>query len=78
MELLSMKCYHICKIRILLLLLLFSVVNITAQNQLPIENGNFEILSENSFLNWNNTANNGGNAIYSIETNNLISCKSFD
>jgi O-glycosyl hydrolase len=73
MELLSMKCYHICKIRILLLLLLFSVVNITAQNQLPIENGNFEILSENSFLNWNNTANNGGNAIYSIETNNLIS-----
>jgi O-glycosyl hydrolase len=45
-----------------------------AQNQLPILNGAFETLDPNGdFSYWSNTQNNGGQAVFSIETSNLIS-----
>lgn len=46
-----------------------------SQNQLPLANGNFEDIDSSSeeFLWWNNVANNGGEANFLIETNNLIS-----
>lgn len=46
-----------------------------SQNQLPIINGDFETIdseTNSSFLYWSNVQNNGGNANYSIETQNLI------
>lgn len=46
----------------------------SAQNQLPIENGEFEAddSQTNSFTQWSNFQNNNGQVNYSIETQNLI------
>jgi O-glycosyl hydrolase len=45
---------------------------LTSQNQLPIENGEMESIENGFFSNWQTQANNGGNANFSIVTNNLI------
>lgn len=59
-------------IKVILFIFLFSVLNINSQNQLPIENGILESVVANNFVQWTNQANNGANANFSIETNNLI------
>lgn len=46
--------------------------SLISQNQLPLVNGIFEDLEEDNFLYWSHQANEGGEATYSIETNNLI------
>ena len=45
-----------------------------AQNQLPIANGALESIDAqtNTFSFWSNLQTNGGQANYSIETENLI------
>ena len=43
-----------------------------SQNQLPIQNGEMEATENGFFSNWQTQANNGGNAIFSISTDNLI------
>ena len=59
--------------KFLVVLNIFWAFNLNAQNQLPLSNGNFEILdSENSFSYWSNNQIQGGQANYSIETQNLI------
>lgn len=61
------------KLRILLLVSIVFILRSTAQNQLPIENGQLEeVDTNNNFLQWTNQANNGGEAIFSIETTDLI------
>jgi O-glycosyl hydrolase len=45
---------------------------LTSQNQLPIENGEMESIENDFFSHWQTQANNGGNANFSITTNNLI------
>ena len=61
-------------LKLLLVLNLFWAFNLSAQNQLPLANGNFETLNTNGqdFSYWTNVQNSGGIANYSIETNNLI------
>lgn len=57
-------------------IIIFAIVFVlptSGQNQLPIENGSFETISDGRFVQWTNQANNGGSANFSIETNNLIS-----
>ena len=46
----------------------------TSQNQLPLLNGNFEVLNEGTgnFNYWSNIQIEGGQAVYSISTENLI------
>lgn len=51
---------------------LIFVFKLTSQNQLPIENGEMESIENGFFSNWQTQANNGGNANFSIVTNNLI------
>ena len=51
---------------------LISVFQLTSQNQLPIENGEMESIENSFFSYWQTQANNGGNANFSITTNNLI------
>ena len=59
--------------KFLVVLNIFWAFNLNAQNQLPLANGNFETLdSENSFSYWSNNQIQGGQANYSIETQNLI------
>ena len=61
--------------KILSVLYFFWAFNLNAQNQLPIANGSFEEidLETNTFTYWSNIQINGGQANYSIETENLIS-----
>lgn len=60
-------------LRVLLFISALSVLQLTAQNQLPIVNGEFEIIDgNNNFYQWTHQANNGGDANFSIETSNLI------
>jgi len=62
-------------LRFLLFINIFWAFNLSAQNQLPIANGSFEEIDvvTNSFTYWSNIQINGGQANYSIETENLIS-----
>ena len=48
------------------------MLEISGQNQLPIDNGEFESTDNNQFISWENQAINGGNANFEIETDNLI------
>jgi len=58
----------------LVVLKIFWAFNLNAQNQLPLANGNFETIdSDNSFSYWSNDQIEGGQANYSIATENLIS-----
>ena len=50
----------------------FFMLEISGQNQLPIDNGEFESTDNNQFISWENQAINGGNANFEIETDNLI------
>ena len=61
--------------KILSVLYFFWAFNLNAQNQLPIANGSFEEIDveTNTFTYWSNIQINGGQANYSIETENLIS-----
>ena len=59
-------------LRVFLLINLISVFQLTSQNQLPIENGEMESIENGFFSHWQTQANNGGNANFSITTNNLI------
>ena len=59
-------------LRVFLLINLIFVFKLTSQNQLPIENGEMESIENGFFSNWQTQANNGGNANFSIVTNNLI------
>ena len=59
-------------LRVFLLINLISVFQLTSQNQLPIENGEMESIENSFFSYWQTQANNGGNANFSITTNNLI------
>ena len=59
-------------LRVFLLINLISVFQLTSQNQLPIENGEMESIENSFFSHWQTQANNGGNANFSITTNNLI------
>ena len=43
-----------------------------SQNQLPLANGFLEDIENNGFQYWSHQANEGGEATYSIETNDLI------
>ena len=45
---------------------------IISQNQLPLENGFFEDIENNNFEYWSHQANEGGDATYSIESNDLV------
>jgi O-glycosyl hydrolase len=62
-------------LRFLLFINIFWAFNLSAQNQLPIANGSFEEIDvvTNTFTYWSNIQINGGQANYSIETENLIS-----
>ena len=62
------------KTTFILRILLINLISLPliAQNQLPIVNGQFEDVASNSFTQWTHQSNNGGNANYSIETNDLI------
>ena len=44
-----------------------------SQNQLPLANGFLEDIENNEFQYWSHQANEGGEATYSIETNDLVS-----
>jgi len=57
----------------IIIIVFITIFKVNAQNQLPIENGEFETTNGSDFTQWTNQANNGGTANYSIETNNLIS-----
>ena len=46
--------------------------SIISQNQLPLANGFFEDVENNNFLHWSHQAIEGGDATYSIESENLI------
>ncbi len=59
-------------LRVFLLINIISVFQLTSQNQLPIENGEMESIENGFFSHWQTQANNGGNANFSITTNNLI------
>ena len=60
--------------KVLFILSIFWAFKLNAQNQLPLANGNFETTdSNNSFSYWSNNQIEGGQAIYSIATENLIS-----
>ena len=60
--------------KFLFVLSIFWAFKLNAQNQLPLANGNFEATdSNNSFSYWSNNQIEGGQAIYSIATENLIS-----
>jgi hypothetical protein len=43
-----------------------------SQNQLPLANGFLEDIENNEFQYWSHQANEGGEATYSIETNDLV------
>jgi len=59
-------------LKIFLVIIFANCVFINAQNQLPLENGAFEITNGSNFIQWTNQANNGGDVNFSIETENLI------
>ena len=50
----------------------FLTVGMIAQNQLPLANGSFEATQNGNFDYWINIANEGAEATYSIETEDLI------
>ena len=54
---------------ILATLVLYPVIS---QNQLPLANGFLEDIENNEFQYWSHQAIEGGDAIYSIESENLI------
>lgn len=56
----------------ILTFVLISFFQVNGQNQLPIENGEFESINGAQFLHWSNQANNGAIANFSIENINLI------
>jgi len=60
--------------RLLVILNIFWAFNLNAQNQLPLANGAFETLDPgtDNFSYWSNTQTSTGQAIYSVETENLI------
>ena len=60
------------KLKTFLLINLICVFQLISQNQLPIQNGEMEATENGFFSNWQTQANNGGNAIFSISTDNLI------
>ena len=43
-----------------------------SQNQLPLANGFLEDIENNEFQYWSHQANEGGEATYSIEINDLV------
>ena len=61
--------------KLLLVVYMFWVFIMNAQNQLPIANGALESIDSqtNTFSFWSNLQTNGGQVNYSIETENLIS-----
>ena len=60
------------KLRVFILIGAVSISQLISQNQLPIENGEMETIEDGFFSQWATQANNGGNANFSITTNNLI------
>ena len=60
------------KLKTFLLINLICVFQLISQTQLPIQNGEMEATENGFFSNWQTQANNGGNAIFSISTDNLI------
>ena len=60
------------KLKTFLLINLICVFQLISQNQLPIQNVEMEATENGFFSNWQTQANNGGNAIFSISTDNLI------
>lgn len=60
------------KLKTFLLINLICVFQLISQNQLPIQNGEMEATENGFFSNWQTQANNVGNAIFSISTDNLI------
>ena len=57
---------------IFIILLNLFLCPIISQNQLPLENGFFEDIENNNFEYWSHQANEGGDATYSIESNDLV------
>lgn len=49
-----------------------SILSLASQNQLPLANGFLEDIENNEFQYWSHQANEGGDATYSIETDNLV------
>jgi O-glycosyl hydrolase len=49
-----------------------SILSLASQNQLPVANGFLEDIENNEFQYWSHQANEGGDATYSIETDNLV------
>ncbi len=60
------------KFKIIFFLLNLCFGFLISQNQLPLANGFFEDLEGDGFQYWSHQANEGGEASYSIETNNLV------
>ncbi|MAR76175.1 MAG: hypothetical protein CML28_00015 [Rhizobiales bacterium] len=50
----------------------FILCPLISQNQLPLINGFLEDVENNEFQYWSHQANEGGDATYSIETDNLV------
>ena len=59
------------KLVLIILLNLFWYPSIS-QNQLPLANGFLEDIENNNFQYWSHQANEGGDATYSIETDDLV------
>ena len=59
------------KLVLIILLNLFWYPSIS-QNQLPLANGFLEDIENNNFQYWSHQANEGGDATYSIQTDNLV------
>ena len=57
---------------IFIILLNLFLCPVISQNQLPLENGFFEEIENNNFEYWSHQANEGGDATYSIENNDLV------
>ena len=60
------------KLKTIFFLLNLTLCSLISQNQLPLANGFFEDIEDNSFQYWSHQANEGGEATYSIETNDLV------
>ena len=59
------------KLVLIILLNLFWYLSIS-QNQLPLANGFLEDIENNNFQYWSHQANEGGDATYSIQTDDLV------
>ena len=59
------------KLVLIILLNLFWYPSIS-QNQLPLANGFLEDIENNNFQYWSHQANEGGDATYSIQTDDLV------